>query len=681
MNEENKYGIKLELDTSAFKSKIKETTSLAKKFSDRVREDLGGIKNAVSFRINLNNQNVEQLRDTVKRLTKTLESDLKMPVDVRMNETERAQLQSDLELAKKKLKELEGQAESTHTSINKIGNTKLGMNLGKEINKGYHSIKKLTLGFLGVRSAFSLFRSQLNAYRTENEQFNASMSLTSDIITQALAPAFEWFGNVIQYVVIGLSRVIEILTGINILGKTVEKGLGGAAKAAKELNDNLSGLDEISNISEDSGGLSTGIGAQLNALDEFQKKIKEVNEWLEKTGIKKFLEGLKEPLSKLWGWIKEHPWETLLGVGTLWLLKNTLLPAIIGSAGGLTGILGIAAALSVVATAKAWSDLQKNVDKLKTETDELISLINGVEANTKKATKEIVEGITTGTTDIETSLKQFKVSAGSVEDSLDKIKEAQKKYKEESSGLKGTINTLWDTGVIEAHEKQVESELSTLNMYLDAMSAVNDTQQLGKDELQKYADTLVKTRNKLKEAGIEGQNYEDTLNKIDDELNKLKDKHVTSTIDLDMDTSKAEKKQKGFIANLWDSVSGTFRALFGSYNPYNPKATGGIFAGHWQPITAYASGGGPNTGEMFVARESGPEMVGTIGGHTAVMNNDQIVASVSAGVYDAVLAAMGGQSDRPIVLNVNGKEFAKATYSDFQEEKSRRGENTSVRRV
>ena len=44
---------------------------------------------------------------------------------------------------------------------------------------------------------------------------------------------------------------------------------------------------------------------------------------------------------------------------------------------------------------------------------------------------------------------------------------------------------------------------------------------------------------------------------------------------------------------------------------------------------------------MFIAREAGPELVGTIGGHTSVMNNDQIVASVSDGVYRAVKSAMG----------------------------------------
>jgi len=46
----------------------------------------------------------------------------------------------------------------------------------------------------------------------------------------------------------------------------------------------------------------------------------------------------------------------------------------------------------------------------------------------------------------------------------------------------------------------------------------------------------------------------------------------------------------------------------------------------------FASGGFPTVGEMFIARESGPEMVGTLSGKSAVANNDQIVAGISIGV-------------------------------------------------
>lgn len=52
-------------------------------------------------------------------------------------------------------------------------------------------------------------------------------------------------------------------------------------------------------------------------------------------------------------------------------------------------------------------------------------------------------------------------------------------------------------------------------------------------------------------------------------------------------------------------------------------------------LNAYATGGFPNYGEMFIAREQGPELVGRIGNRTAVANNDQIVEGVAAGVTSA----------------------------------------------
>lgn len=68
----------------------------------------------------------------------------------------------------------------------------------------------------------------------------------------------------------------------------------------------------------------------------------------------------------------------------------------------------------------------------------------------------------------------------------------------------------------------------------------------------------------------------------------------------------------------------------------------------------FASGGFPGAGQLFIAREAGPELVGSIGGRTAVANNDQIVQAVSDGVYNAVTAAMGNSNntDRPINVRV-----------------------------
>ena len=49
-------------------------------------------------------------------------------------------------------------------------------------------------------------------------------------------------------------------------------------------------------------------------------------------------------------------------------------------------------------------------------------------------------------------------------------------------------------------------------------------------------------------------------------------------------------------------------------------------------IPLLAEGGFPATGQMFIAREAGPEMVGTIGNKSAVVNNEQIIAGISEGV-------------------------------------------------
>lgn len=52
-------------------------------------------------------------------------------------------------------------------------------------------------------------------------------------------------------------------------------------------------------------------------------------------------------------------------------------------------------------------------------------------------------------------------------------------------------------------------------------------------------------------------------------------------------------------------------------------------------VAEYAEGGWPTIGDLFIANEAGPELVGTIGGSTAVANNDDIVQGIQGGVERA----------------------------------------------
>lgn len=63
--------------------------------------------------------------------------------------------------------------------------------------------------------------------------------------------------------------------------------------------------------------------------------------------------------------------------------------------------------------------------------------------------------------------------------------------------------------------------------------------------------------------------------------------------------------------------------------------TGGISAIPTVSIPRYADGGFVDQGQLFIAREAGAEMVGSIGRRTAVANNDQIVDGITYGVREA----------------------------------------------
>lgn len=70
-------------------------------------------------------------------------------------------------------------------------------------------------------------------------------------------------------------------------------------------------------------------------------------------------------------------------------------------------------------------------------------------------------------------------------------------------------------------------------------------------------------------------------------------------------------------------------------------------------VSWYAGGGFPDMGEMFIAREAGPELVGRIGNKTTVANNDQIIAGIESGVYRAMMAANGNGGGTQTIRIIN----------------------------
>ena len=99
-----------------------------------------------------------------------------------------------------------------------------------------------------------------------------------------------------------------------------------------------------------------------------------------------------------------------------------------------------------------------------------------------------------------------------------------------------------------------------------------------------------------------------------------------------------------------------------------PWVGGNTFGFNIEPISLgrvdfFANGGFPDSGQMFVAREAGPELVGTIGNRTAVANNNQIIAGIEEAAYRGFMRALseqGGNGNPVVVENrvyLDGKQI------------------------
>ena len=89
-------------------------------------------------------------------------------------------------------------------------------------------------------------------------------------------------------------------------------------------------------------------------------------------------------------------------------------------------------------------------------------------------------------------------------------------------------------------------------------------------------------------------------------------------------------------------------------------------------FNAYAEGGLPDVGELFIAREAGPELVGNIGNRAAVANNDQIIQGIAQGTYEAVSRAMQENSNdnqQPIIVKI-GERTVYSGYASYANSQS-----------
>lgn len=241
------------------------------------------------------------------------------------------------------------------------------------------------------------------------------------------------------------------------------------------------------------------------------------------------------------------------------------------------------------------------------------------------------------------------------------------------------ISNLKEKGAILSEEEEEQLKAS-YDMWKMSTDGINNAQKAGLDTLalmksvamsnmaEEDKKKLAENVKKFAEAGNDQglklcQNLADGLSKNDGQVNDetanlmnqmdeiVKNKDLKATV-----TSEADKK------SVDKSVGTVKKAMNG---------IGSVFVGI-KSLFGFADGGFPDTGELFVAREAGPELVGRINGKTAVANNDQIVSGISSGVYNAMIGAMskGNRNNTTVtaIFQVDGKQVAKQVINAHNKE-------------
>lgn len=207
--------------------------------------------------------------------------------------------------------------------------------------------------------------------------------------------------------------------------------------------------------------------------------------------------------------------------------------------------------------------------------------------------------------------------------------------------LKGKLSEYKDEDAL--LELEIEK---TTELYVDNNKKLTENRDLlkqTKDAVGFYTDYLVDAKSAIDNAKTSTSLYSGEIDTATTKTRTFRDRlsELTGT------ASSVAGSISGSLGSIGGMLDGliqkglTFRqslsdmSSFGSNANTFPGMLANGAGSSFGRIPAYASGGTPDSGQLFIAREAGAELVGSIGNKTAVMNNDQIVESVSQGVADA----------------------------------------------
>lgn len=607
------------------------------------------------------------------------------------------------------LKEVERQQALVNSSINSIGS---GMN---------NAISKVTswaLSIFSVATAYSLVSNAVSTLSQYNSQIGADIAYIQYAIAMMLKPIIEGLINLVYKLLTYINMIAQAWFGVNLFAnasaKSFEKAQASSQKTAKSTKDTtknlekqkqlISGIDEITNLqdssnSEDnagSGGVASAPEVQTPSFDLNPPNEIKVPGWLQwiidngdlcgrligfiggaLLGLKLGLGGLKSiALGALFAdlikyvqdclkFIKDPSWENFAPILEDIGLALALIGVILGgpnfkmfaSIGAIIGGIGLVIkGVIKYLQDPSWENwltilggvllIAGGIGLLFGETAGIIALVIGLIAAIGIAVYKNWDDICSVLSGVWDWIKTNIIDpvVNNVQDGIELIKSI-------ISGFISIMQAWWTmlVGILCAPFVTFKDT---------ALGVVNGVKE--------FFSGLIQVIKSLFQGDLKGvlDGFKTMFKGIMDSLWSIAKAPINLIINGINALIKGMNKVK-FKAPDWVPVIGG--KDFGFNIPTIPKlATGGIIK---QPTQA-------------IIGEAGKEAVLPLDRNTEWM--DTLSAKINGGMsIDLLLElinSVNNLADRPIILNVNGQEIARAMFQDLQDEERRRNPSPAVRR-
>ena len=278
---------------------------------------------------------VTKLEKDLETMVKALETDMKIPVELRMSEDEKLKLENDIEKTKNRIISLK-------ESMQDVGNEadKTTTNISKGFKKGTTTLKRFALSLFGIHSMYRLASRASSAWLSQDTELAQKLQNVWIGLGALVSPVIEKISDLMLKALGYLNEFVKALSGgrIDFIAKANAKALEKQTKAQKELNRQTYDFDEIRKQQEQNAGVSSGIssgGISIPELDNrLVKKLQDLAKWLREN--QELVKGLAIAFGVAFGAYKIAS-----------LLSN--IGKLIGVASAGTGLAGLGAILGTLA--------------------------------------------------------------------------------------------------------------------------------------------------------------------------------------------------------------------------------------------------------------------------------------------------------------------------------------------